>query len=129
MVFGLARETVYYWRVNLSLDAQTSDWSPIWSFRTTNREIPPIPTVISPAHGATDVPSSPTLVWRAVEGADSYDLKIDSSLIYEIQDTSITISEEYLSRSYSDHFFWVRSRNPAGVSGWSEMRVFTRVSP
>jgi hypothetical protein len=128
-LFGLARDTVYYWRVNLSVDGKTSDWSPIWNFRTTNREIPPIPTLISPAKGATDVPRSPTFVWNAVEGADSYDLKIGPFMIYEIQGTSITIGEEYLSPAYSNHFFWVRSRNSAGVSGWSEMREFTRVSP
>jgi hypothetical protein len=128
-VSGLARDTVYYWRVNLSVDGQTSDWSPIWNFRTTNREIPPIPTLISPANGATDVPRSPTFVWNAVDGADSYDLKIGPFMIYEIEGTSITISEEYLSPAYSNHFFWVRSRNPAGVSRWSMMREFTRVSP
>jgi hypothetical protein len=128
-VFGLAKDTVYYWRVNLSVDSQSSYWSPTWNFRTTNREIPPIPTLISPANGATDLPRSPTLVWNAAEGADSYDLKIGHFLIYEIQDTSITISEEFLSPTYSDHFFWVRSRNPAGVSDWSEMREFTRASP
>jgi hypothetical protein len=128
-VSGLAMDTVYYWRVNLSVDSRTSDWSPIWSFRTTNREIPPIPTLISPANGARDVPRSPTFVWSAVEGADSYDLKVGPFMIYEIQGTSITISEEYLSPAYSNYFFWVRSRNPAGVSDWSEMREFTRVSP
>lgn len=128
-VFDLARDTVYYWRINFSLGGQTSEWSPIWNFRTTNREIPPVPTLISPPNGTTDVPRSPTLVWSAVDGADSYDLKIGSFLIYKIQDTSITIGEEYLSPADSHYFFWVRSRNSAGVSGWSEMREFTRASP
>jgi hypothetical protein len=127
-LFDLPKNTVYYWRVNLTTRGQTSDWSPIWFFRTTNREIPGVPpTLVSPANGATGVPRSPTLVWNPVEDADSYDLEIGPFIFYEIRGTEITIDEQTLSIACTDFFGWrVRSRNPAGVSGWSEVRTFTR---
>jgi hypothetical protein len=31
---GLARGTLYYWRINASNEGGTSDWSPVWSFKT-----------------------------------------------------------------------------------------------
>jgi hypothetical protein len=128
-IFNLPKNTAYYWRVNLTTRGQTSDWSPIWNFQTTNREIPGVPTLVSPANGATGIPRSPTLVWNPVEGADSYDLVIGPFVFYQIRGTEITIDEQTLSIACTDFFFWqVRSRNPAGVSGWSEMRAFTRGS-
>jgi hypothetical protein len=124
---GLSPNTVFYWRVRLSSQGQTSDWSPVWTFQTTNRAVPAVPTLVSPANGATGIPRSPTLVWNAAEGADSYWVKVGCLEFVLVQDTSITISEEDLSLCYSDRHFWsVQARNPAGLSGWSETWEFTR---
>jgi trimeric autotransporter adhesin len=124
---GLPPNTVFYWRVRLSAGGQTSAWSPVWTFQTTNRGVPAAPTLISPANGATGVPGSPTLVWNAVEGADSYWVKVGCLEFVLVQSTSITISEEDLSLCYSDHHFWsVQARNPAGLSALSETWEFTR---
>jgi hypothetical protein len=102
--------------------------SPIWTFRITVREIAGTPTLVSPANGATGVPRNPTLVWNPVEGADSYDVRVGPIEFYAVRGTSTTVSEEDLAGAYSDHFFWqVRSRNPAGLSAWSEAWEFTRV--
>jgi hypothetical protein len=87
------------------------------------------PTQEFPANGATGVPRSPTLVWIAAEGADSYWVKIvGCGNEFTVEGTSITIPEENLSACYSDHFFWsVQARNPAGLSEPSETWTFTRV--
>jgi trimeric autotransporter adhesin len=128
---GLPKNTVFYWRVRISVGGQTSVWSPVWTFRITNREIPAPPTLVSPEDGATGVPRSPTLVWNAAEGADSYSVKIvGCGLEFTVEGTSITIPAEGfdLSGCYADGLGWyVRSRNPAGLSEPSETWTFIRV--
>jgi hypothetical protein len=127
-LFNLPRNTVYYWRINLTTRGQTSNWSPVWNFQTTNREIPGVPTLVSPANGATGVPRSPTLTWNPVEGADYYQVDITPIFsFYIVHGTSVTFSNEDLSLGYTDRHLWrVRAVNPAGPSEWSERRAFTR---
>jgi hypothetical protein len=127
-LFNLPKNTVYYWRVNLTTRGQISGWSPVWNFQTTNREIPGVPTPVSPAHGATGVPRSPTLTWNAVEGADNYQVDLTPIFsFYTVHGTSVTFSDEALSFGYTDRHLWrVRAVNPAGPSEWSEWWTFTR---
>jgi hypothetical protein len=85
--------------------------------------------LLSPANGATGVPRSPTLTWSAVPGAESYQVEITpfGSAYFNVQGTSITLSEESLSIGYTDRHSWrVRAKNAAGASDWSERWVFTR---
>jgi hypothetical protein len=133
-VFGLAKDTVHYWRVNASADGETSAWSPVWSFRVTNRDIAPVPVLVSPASGTTGLTESPPLVWGASAGADSYDIQIalSSSFLgstktaYAWVGTSKTFGN---LDDYSKHFYWrVRARNVAGLSAWSAPWDFTCVS-
>jgi hypothetical protein len=128
-VFSLANGTRYFWRVSLSVGGNTSAWSPIWSFQTTARDRLGVPALLSPANGATGVPRSPTLVWSAVPGTDSYQVEISpfGTAYFNVQGTSITLSEEALSIGYTDRHSWrVRAKNAAGASDWSELWVFTR---
>jgi len=127
-LFNVPKNTVFYWRANVSTEGQTSDWTPVWSFTTTNREIPGVPTQVSPANGATGIPRSPTLTWNAVEGADYYQVDITPIFtFYPVEGTSITFSEEALSEGYTNRHSWrVRAVNPAGPSEWSEWWTFTR---
>jgi hypothetical protein len=122
---GMPKNTTFYWRVNLTWNGQTSDWSPVWSFTTTNRDIAPPPDLVSPANGATGISRSPTLVWEAVEGADSYYVQVSCLQFNVYEGNSLTVSEEALSECYTDRISWnVRSRNPAGWSQPSETWVF-----
>lgn len=122
----LQKNTVYYWRVNATANGRTSAWSPIWSFKVTNRPIPAAPTLVSPANGATGILSSPTLSWNPVPGADSYDIEVfglPPAQRYAYVGTSITLTG--FQAPYTKRFGWhVRARNPAGVSEWSEMWFF-----
>ncbi|HET9910568.1 MAG TPA: hypothetical protein VFQ13_01700 [Anaerolineales bacterium] len=122
----LQKNTVYYWRVNATSNGQTSAWSPVWNFRVTNRRIPAAPTLASPANGATGIPSSPTLSWNPVPGADSYDIEVfglPPAQRYAYVGTSITLTG--FQAPYTKRFGWhVRARNPAGVSEWSPMWFF-----
>jgi hypothetical protein len=128
-VFNLAGGHQYFWRVAVSVGGSTSPWSPVWSFRITSRNPPAVPTLISPANGATGVSRSPTLAWNPVPGAESYQVEISpfATAYFNVQGTSITISEETLSLGYTDRHVWrVRAKNVAGTSDWSDQWVFTR---
>jgi hypothetical protein len=128
------KNTTYYWRVNASANGQTSPWSPVWSFTTTDKSVPAAPTLVSPENGAGPFPSSQgvTLVWNAVEGAESYDFMIapESSFggaivqwyAYPGTSANITGLEEF----GESRLYWrVRGRNPGGLGPWSQVWMFT----
>ncbi|MGH2568987.1 MAG: fibronectin type III domain-containing protein, partial [Bacteroidota bacterium] len=56
-VGSLQNETTYFWRVNASNSAGTSDWSSVWSF-TTAVAPPATPTLSSPIDGASNQSTS-----------------------------------------------------------------------
>jgi hypothetical protein len=128
---GLPKNTTFFWRVNVSSGRQTSDWSPVWSFTTTNRDIVAAPALVSPPNGSTGLPRTVTLTWNAVQGADSYDVTVNGNLITFIQGTSFTgdfgaITEQ----TGATTFFWsVRARTPAGLSEPSETWTFSIAWP
>jgi len=126
------KNTTYYWRVNATKDGITSDWSPVWSFTTTNKAAPAAPTLVLPENGAGPIPVSQgvTLVWNAVEGAESYDFQIaeepsfGAAFVqgYAFVGTSAHVG---LEEAYTPTVYWrVRSRNPGGTGPWSEVRAF-----
>ena len=85
----LSPSTLYYWRVQGSAAVNTSAYSALFSFTTSNAP-PSVPTLTSPASGNTGVLLSPTLSWNASSGATSYRLQVstlpDFSVL--IKDTS-----------------------------------------
>ncbi|RPJ27520.1 MAG: hypothetical protein EHM33_07745 [Chloroflexi bacterium] len=128
------KNTTYYWRVNASVRRQTSAWSPVWSFTTTNKSASAAPTLVSPENGAGVFPASEgiTLVWNAVQGAESYDFQLANEASfsaafiqwYAYVGTSAHVTG--LEESYTSTIYWrVRSRNPGGTGPWSEVRTFT----
>ena len=128
------KNTTYYWRLNATKDGSTSDWSPVWSFTTTDKSAPAAPTLVSPENGAGPFPVSQgvTLVWNAVKGAEAYDFQIASEPSfgaafiqwYEYADTSAHVTG--LEEAYTSTLYWrVRGRNPGGAGPWSEVRSFT----
>jgi hypothetical protein len=121
---GLPKNTTFYWRVNVSSGGQTSDWSPVWTFTTTNRDIVTSPTLVSPPNGSTGLPDEVTLTWNAVEGADLYDVTINPGPIMysSVEGTSLTVDFGAFRDLFGyTSFTWnVRSRTPAGLSEPSE---------
>jgi hypothetical protein len=132
VLLNLSKDTVYYWRVNASARWRTSAWSPVWSFRTTNRQAPGVPTLVSPADGAVGLSITPTLVWNAVPGADSYDFQLALEPTFSGADVQwyayphTTVTVPGLEEIGDFHFYWrVRARNSGGLGAWSEVRDFT----
>jgi hypothetical protein len=68
----LARSTTYYWRVKVTINGLTSNWSEVRRFTTASISVPPAPVLVSPANNATNVSASPTLVWEAAPDATYY---------------------------------------------------------
>jgi hypothetical protein len=132
-VFGLAKNRTHYWRVNATRRGRTSPWSPTWSFTTTNAAIPGVPTLVSPAHGAVDVPlNTATFSWNAVPGATAYDFMVapepsfGAAHIQWYGYTGTSIVPTGLEEPCILRLYWrVRAKNPSGSSAWSEVRSFT----
>ncbi|MGH2567548.1 MAG: hypothetical protein ACRDGA_04360, partial [Bacteroidota bacterium] len=125
---GLTFSTTYYWRVNASNAAGTSAWPAGWAF-TTVPPPPAAPVLLSPANGATDVPSTASLEWNASSGATSYTVEWATDQSFTIGVGSATtsdLSHPLSSFAYSTTFYWrVKASNAGGSSPWSETRSFT----
>lgn len=91
---------------------------------------PAAPLLASPSNGATDVPVSPWLSWKASTGADSYQVQVSlakdfSSRVFDksgIAGTSVQVS----GLSNGTVYHWrARASNAAGTSAWSSAWSFT----
>jgi len=129
-VSGLAPTTLYYWRVNATNAAGTSNWSTVWSFTTGTGTGPAAPILKSPADGASNVPRSPTLTWNASSGAASYRVQVcwDPSFNTNVYDRSgITSTSTVVTglAGKTRHYWRVNATNANGTSKWSTTWSFT----
>ena len=122
-------ETEYFWRVRGIGAADTSDWSPVFTF-TTRPEALGIPLLISPADEAENVPDSTEFIWSLVQGANQYLLEVDTdtsltgSQIFTVNDTSKVVGDLEFEQTY----YWrVRAKvaDSELESEWSERNKFT----
>jgi subtilisin family serine protease len=129
---GLSASTIYYWRVNATNSAGTSDWSSVYSFTTASSSgsAPAAPTLSSPSNGATNVSTSPTLSWSASTGATSYRLQVSTSSTFSTLTKDVSgitsTSQQVTGLSRSTRYYWrVNATNAYGTSDWSSVRYFT----
>jgi hypothetical protein len=84
--------TRLYWRVrSVAAGVAVSGWT-IGIFDTM-AEAPPVPEIIAPESGATDVQLRPTFMWTEVEGKPFFDFEIASNYMYTdpvVSRTSLT---------------------------------------
>lgn len=124
----LSNATTYYWRVSASNTGGTSAYSTVWSFTTV--PVPPsAPTLLSPANGAIDQPTTLTLSWNASSDATSYRLQVSTSSTFS--STVVDVSQSGTSRqvgplSNSTVYYWrVSASNTGGTSAYSSVWNFT----
>lgn len=90
---------------------------------------PSVPTLSSPANGATGVPIPVNLVWVASEGAASYRVQVatDPGFSAPVFDQAgITATKVTISLSPNTQYYWrVSATNPLGTSDWSQVWSFT----
>ena len=95
---------------------------------------PPAPTLLSPANGAANQSTSPTLTWNPSSGAVSYRLQVATDSLFGsliLDDSAITATSRQLSSlSNSKRYFWrVKAKNGSGTSPYSAQWGFTTIAP
>ena len=126
----LDNTTKYYWRVKGSNSCQSSSWTSIWNFMTTN-ELPIAPALFSPTFGAINVPENPHMTWQRIASAESYRLQIatDTTFSTLVLDTSglenpvFDVHSGVLS-GITWYYWRVNATNEVGTGPWSEKWIF-----
>ncbi|MCX6173329.1 MAG: hypothetical protein NTZ27_01050 [Ignavibacteriales bacterium] len=125
----LLTSTKYYWRVNASNSAGTSDWSDYWAFTTTaGGSVPSIPTLFMPPNNATNISTSPTLSWNESSGAKNYSLSVwrtDNGLSVFLGYVTGTSQQLTGLENNVNYTWYVNANNDYGSSGWSDRWNFT----
>ena len=122
--------TTYYWRVcainNNSTD--TSAWSEVWSFTTTNG----VPTLSTPTDGSTLTTVQPTLYYNTISGAGGYLMQWSEDPDFATyEDYSLGSSNNGLTLNrlkFSTTYYWrvcALNNNSTDTSAWSEVWHFT----
>ena len=128
-VSGLTNNTLYYWRVKAANADGTSDWSTTWTFTT----LLAVPTLASPANGATGISVTPTLSWNATAGAASYRLQVSTDPGFASQpvfdQSNITgTSQQVSGLANNTLYYWrVNATNAGGTSVYSTAWTFTTI--
>lgn len=91
-----------------------------------------VPALNSPANGATDIATAPSLTWTAVTGALDYVVEVATDAAFtNIVRTATVTTNSYTPNpalSGATQYHWrVRSRNNCGASANSTARSFTTV--
>ena len=132
-VSGLSNMTRYFWRVRAKNVNGCGSFSSSWRFRTASN-VPAVPSLLSPANGATGVPTNPTLTWNASSGATSYRVQVSTGSAFSttvvdqsgITATSLTIGG---LTSNTVYYWHVNATNASGTSAFSGSFNFTTVAP
>ncbi len=129
---GLEFNKTYFWHLRAVPKNNLfgiSTYSAARTFITTNYP-PGIPEIISPSNDMVNVSLNPTLVWRQSAYAYDYELKISTSISFNIaliDSSNITqTSIKLASLKPNTAYYWeVKAYNAAGTSNWSEFAKFT----
>ena len=133
-VTGLATNARYFWRVNAVNAAGTSEYSTVWRFTTGPPFTPPeVPILASPANGATEVSTTPRLLWNASSEATSYRVQVsaDSGFGTTVlnESTLTTTSIGVSSLTTGTTYFWrVNATGSGGTSVFSATWRFSTVT-
>ncbi|MDD2637010.1 MAG: hypothetical protein PHW82_16070, partial [Bacteroidales bacterium] len=115
----------YYWRAAAINLVDTSEWSPIWSFTTTDTIY-----LSSPANEAINQNVHLELDWASLFGSEKYQVELDTSDFFnstELRINETTNSYFYHSQLlFGQKYYWrVRACHINDTSNWSEIRSFT----
>ena len=126
---GLALSVTYYWRVSAGNILGLGAYAPFRRFTTGN--VPPAPTLLLPANGATGQPTTPALRWASSTGAQTYQVQVSTDqnfVTLVLNDSTITDTTRLVSPalSYGITYYWhVRGRNGVGPGSYSSPFSFT----
>jgi M6 family metalloprotease-like protein len=127
---GLTPFTAYYWRVASIGDIGISPFCADQSFTTGNTsELPAIPALLSPANNAVNVSLTPQFNWDAAYLATGYRMQIArdpyfASVVADISNVSSTTYTSATLEIYKSYYWRVAAMNVAGISNFSQSRLF-----
>ena len=128
---GFTNGTQYYWRVRAKNAGGVSAWTSPWTF-TTITAAPQMPTLTSPANGATGQSVTPTLTWSGVAGAATYHVQMSTNNTFTtilIEDSTLTVATKALSGLANGmQYYWrVQAKNAGGLCTWTSPWSFTTI--
>ena len=124
--------TTYYWRVRASNNADTTDWSDVWSFTTIIEKPVEVTAVVRPGDNQIQVPLLTDFIWEPSARASDYTIQIST----EEDFSSLPISDTVTSPQFNNAiplepaqiYYWrIRASNIGGESRWSQTFTFTSV--
>jgi hypothetical protein len=118
--------TEYFWRVRTRHDADTSDWSDVWSFTTKETC-----TLTGPADGATNQMIDLTLEWQPIPGAFGYLYEFCTDPTFTIPCLSVATSNSAspLGIMFGTTYYWrVQAYHTQDTSQWSDARSFETIN-
>ncbi len=129
----LDENTRYFWRVRASNSEGRSDWSEVFTFKTTFI-LPSQPELHLPMNAAVKLPIEEVLLeWHPTFKAKRYHLQVTDqsqfvSLLVDtlgVLDTSFTLKN---LRNYTVYKWRVRAENEGGFSEWSPVYYFRTIN-
>ncbi|MBN2037644.1 MAG: hypothetical protein JW768_12960 [Chitinispirillaceae bacterium] len=91
--------------------------------------LPAAPILSSPANGATNVATSPTMIWNAVTGATAYRMQVSTSSTFSsmsVNDSTTVTSRVIGPLAGNTTYYWrVDAKNSYGWGAWSSVWSFT----
>lgn len=115
----------FYWRIKVSLNGCTSNWSKPYFFKTLLNK----PVLETPTDSALKLPLNISFTWKAVTNASSYDIEYDTTAAFNSPAGRTGIpTNTILINGFAENtrFFWrVRAKNAEGMSAWSDVFTFT----
>ena len=121
---NLVHGTRYFWRARVFHAKDTSRWSVINYFNT----IPPpaigVPTLVSPAQGAKNIPLTPVLLsWNFSSNALSFDIEVSTAADFSTINASGNsqgTGSQFSGMQGNTRYYWrVRGRNGNFTSAWA----------
>jgi hypothetical protein len=118
----------YFWRVQATNQAGSSDWSTVQKF-TTIIAAPPAPVPVQPENHADSIHDTVTLSWSLISTAAVYYLQVADEPSFEslfFADSTVTSTSKKLKGIPDDTIFYWRLKaiNAGGESQWSNTNTF-----
>jgi len=95
---------------------------------------PPVPTLRTPANGATNLPTTLTLRWDSAAGATGYHVQLSENSLFlstAVDDSMLKAPSRSVGPLVNNRtYYWhVRAKNGGGTSTWSSTASFTPAYP
>ncbi len=139
---SLQNGTTYYWKVRGSNGNTSSAWSDDFSFTPSVPANKPVsrPKVIMelvyPNAGGDGISLRPIFQWRAVSGADRYELLVSDNYLFDnpviqrdgVNALPVEVWQSDIGLAYGTRYYWkVRASSAGNASGWSDASAFVTI--